>query len=66
MIAAGLLGIPVPGQATPEELGETRRADRRVDSSAIRKLLGITLRYPNYRAGVAACLAEEARAFSTS
>jgi nucleoside-diphosphate-sugar epimerase len=63
---AGLLGIPMPTAASAAELGETRRADRRVDGSAIRRLLGVTLQYPNYREGIAACLEAEARAFSTS
>jgi nucleoside-diphosphate-sugar epimerase len=58
---AELMSLPVP-----EALGEIRRANRRVDGSAIRRLLGIQLRYPSYREGIAACLAEEARAFSTS
>jgi nucleoside-diphosphate-sugar epimerase len=63
---AGLLGVPMPPFAAPEQLGETRRADRRVDGSAIRRRLSLKLRYPNYRSGIAACLAEEARALSTS
>jgi nucleoside-diphosphate-sugar epimerase len=46
--------------AGPAELGETRRADRRVDGSAVRRLLNIQLRYPSYRAGIPACIAEEA------
>ena len=37
-------------------------ANRRVDGSAIRRLLGITLRYPSYRTGIPASLAESARA----
>jgi nucleoside-diphosphate-sugar epimerase len=63
---AGLLGMATPGSANPGLLGETRRANRRVDGSAIRRLLGIHLKYPSYREGIAACLEEEARAFSTS
>jgi nucleoside-diphosphate-sugar epimerase len=63
---AKLLSLPMPASATPEELGETRRADRRVDGSAVRRLLNLTLHYPSYREGIAACLEEEARAFSTS
>lgn len=63
---AHLLNIPLPAAAAPESLGETRRADRRVDGSAIRRLLGLTLQYPTYREGIAACLETEARAFSTS
>ena len=63
---AKLLGVPLPPSAPPESLDETRRADRRVDGSAIRRLLGIGLSYPSYREGFPACIAEEARAFSTS
>ncbi len=63
---AQLLGIPLPASALPEQLGETRRANRRVNGSAIRKQLGITLRYPSYREGIPACLGEEGRALSTS
>jgi nucleoside-diphosphate-sugar epimerase len=63
---ARILGVPLPEAARADELGETRRADRRVDASAIRRLLNVSLLYPNYRVGIAACLEEEARAFSTS
>jgi nucleoside-diphosphate-sugar epimerase len=64
---AKLLNLPMPPEVPAELLGETRRADRRVDGSAIRRLLGLTLQYPSYREGIPACLAaEEARAFSTS
>jgi nucleoside-diphosphate-sugar epimerase len=63
---ARLLSMPMPGAATAEQLGETRRADRRVNASAIRRLLGVQLKYPSYREGIAACLEAEARAFSTS
>ena len=56
---ARLLGTPLPATAPIAELGETRRADRRVDGSAIRTLLKIQLRYPSYRTGFPACLAEE-------
>jgi nucleoside-diphosphate-sugar epimerase len=45
--------LPMPASAAPDRLHETRRADRRVDGRAIRRLLGITLRYPSYREGLA-------------
>ncbi len=61
-----LLGLAMPLSAPSEALGETRRADRRVDGSAIRKLLGLPLRYPSYKTGFAACLAAEDRARSIS
>jgi hypothetical protein len=50
---AQLLKVELPKGhvATPRIFG-----DRRVDGSAIRKLLGITLRYPSYRVGIPASL----------
>jgi nucleoside-diphosphate-sugar epimerase len=51
-----LLGLPMPPSAGPDELDETRRTDRRVDGRAIRRLLGVDLRYPSYREGVSAAL----------
>jgi nucleoside-diphosphate-sugar epimerase len=53
---ARLLGLPLPASARDHELSETRRADRRVDGSAIRRLLGISLRYPSYLTGIPASL----------
>jgi nucleoside-diphosphate-sugar epimerase len=57
---AELLGIPMPPciENPPEE--DTRRANRRVDGSAIRRALGVSLRYPSYRTGIPACLEAEA------
>ncbi len=60
--SAELMGVALPPAAANDSLSETRRADRRVDGSAIRRLLGITLRYPSFRAGIPACLDEEMRA----
>lgn len=51
-----LLGLDMPPEAHGAELGETRQADRRVDGSAIRRALGIGLRYPSYREGLPASL----------
>ncbi len=50
---ANLLHVDLPKGpvARPRIFG-----DRRVDGSAIRKLLGITLRYPSYRTGIPASL----------
>lgn len=59
---ADLLGLPPPSAAQPEELHYTRRADRRVDGSAVLRLLGVTLRYPSYRVGVPAAIKAEAEA----
>jgi len=61
-----LLGLPIPPSAPSSTLGETRRADRRVDGSAIRKLLGVSLQYPSYKTGFPACLESEARLRSMS
>jgi nucleoside-diphosphate-sugar epimerase len=57
---ANLLGLPLPESVAKEKLSETRRSDRRVDGSAIRRLLGIELRYPSYKQGIPAALKEEA------
>ncbi|HUS04975.1 MAG TPA: NAD-dependent epimerase/dehydratase family protein [Bryobacteraceae bacterium] len=53
---AELLGLPMPPVAEAAELHHTRGSNRRVDGSAIRKLLRITLRYPSYRVGIPASL----------
>jgi nucleoside-diphosphate-sugar epimerase len=53
---AGLLGQPLPSSVTTSEAGRTKRANRRVDGGAIRRLLGVRLRYASYRAGVPAAL----------
>ena len=55
-----LLNLPLPASAAAEELGETRQTDRRVDGTAVRRLLGIQLRYPSYRSGIPACVEAEA------
>ena len=54
-----LLNIPMPPSVPrpPEE--DTRRADRRVDGGAVRRALGLTLRYPSYLTGIPAALEEE-------
>ena len=64
---ASLLRIPVTGPASPSpsRSGYGARSprfanNRRVDGSAIRKALGITLRYPSFRLGVPASLAAAA------
>lgn len=53
---AKLLRIEMPPSVPPEATDETLRANRRVDGRAIRELLGVTLVYPSYRAGVPASL----------
>jgi nucleoside-diphosphate-sugar epimerase len=54
MWTCACLGVPL----VPGEPAEPRRG-RRVDGSAVRALLGLTLRYPSYREGVRACLEAE-------
>ena len=56
---AALLHLPPPPTAESQELPETRRGDRQVDGSAVRRILNVTLRYPSYREGVPASIAEE-------
>ena len=53
---AELLGLPPPASTDVEDLSETRRSNRRVDGRAIRKLLGVGLRYPSFREGIPASL----------
>jgi nucleoside-diphosphate-sugar epimerase len=53
---AALMGLPMPPSALVTEPDETRRSDRRVDGRAIRRLLGIELLFPSYRAGIPALL----------
>lgn len=59
---AELLGVPLPEPQALERAPETLTANRQVDGSEVRKALGLTLRYPSYRQGVPAALAEEAKA----
>ena len=49
---AQLLGLPMPVPAGWKDVPESRRANRRVDGSAICRELGVTLRYPSYREGI--------------
>jgi nucleoside-diphosphate-sugar epimerase len=49
----GRMGLPLPPLAPLESVHETLRRNRRVDSSAALARLGITLRYPTYRQGLA-------------
>jgi len=56
---AELLGLPMPESIPRAEVSETRRANRRVDGRAIRRLLHVPLDYPSYRTGIPASLAAE-------
>ena len=51
---SAILGIPLPDSVSGAELHHTRRANRRVHGQAIRNLLGISLRYRNFREGIPA------------
>lgn len=54
---ADLLGLPMPSDSVPaDSVHHTRRADRRVDGRAIRRLLRVELAYPSYRTGIPALL----------
>ena len=61
-----LLGLPVPPLQALEEAGLSPAArafyaeNRRVANGRAKRLLGWRPRYPDYRAGLAACLASEA------
>ena len=63
--ACALLGVAPPpltrfGEADLSPMARSFYADnRRVSNDRIKTELGVTLRYPNYRAGLAALLAEE-------
>jgi len=54
---AALLDLPPPAPGEHLAEADTRRANRRVDGRAIRRLLGVGLRYPSYREGVREALA---------
>ena len=57
--SAKLLRLPGPADiaaSSPRESG-----NRSVDGSAIRRVLGVTLRHPSYRTGIPAALAESAQ-----
>jgi nucleoside-diphosphate-sugar epimerase len=51
-----LLNLPMPREASREELPSNRRADRRVDGRAVCKALGVVLQYPSYRSGIPASI----------
>jgi nucleoside-diphosphate-sugar epimerase len=54
---ARLLNLPVTCVQRPEAAPAPRFAtNRRVDGSAIRRALGITLKYPSYRVGIPAAV----------
>lgn len=57
---AQLLNVPAAGVGQGEVSRPARFAmNRRVDGSAVRRALGITLKYPSYRVGIPAALRGE-------
>jgi nucleoside-diphosphate-sugar epimerase len=64
--AAALLGVPAPPLVSFEAAGLSPMArsfyddNKRVSNRLIKSELGVTLRYPDYRTGLAAILGEEA------
>jgi nucleoside-diphosphate-sugar epimerase len=58
---ARLLSLPLP-----QEQPKTYSTSRRVDGSAIRRALGITLRYPSYRVGIPASISAPTISTSSS
>jgi nucleoside-diphosphate-sugar epimerase len=56
---ARLMGLPMPPSEPLQGAAHARYADRRVNGMAIRRALGVDLRFPSYRVGIPACLAEE-------
>lgn len=53
------LGLETPVHVPDRVLTETRRSDRRVDGRAVLKALQLRLRYPTYREGILASIADE-------
>lgn len=54
----GELKLPPPPSVPLEEVHHTLRGNRQVDGSRVLQDLGITLEYPNYKAGYAPCLGD--------
>jgi nucleoside-diphosphate-sugar epimerase len=46
-------GVPLPPSVPWDEVHETLRADRAVDATRALRVLGVTLRFPSYREGMA-------------
>jgi nucleoside-diphosphate-sugar epimerase len=55
---ADLLGLPMPPFVSSASAHPTRRSNRRVDGSAIRRLLEIMLAFPSYRTGIPASITQ--------
>ena len=54
---ANRFGWPMPVSVSQAEVPASRRANRRVDGRAIALRLGVSLRYPSYREGIAQAMA---------
>ena len=54
-----LLGLPAPSRVSMDDVHETMRFTRRVDGRALRDRLGVKLRYPSFREGIPAAIAQE-------
>jgi len=59
---AEMLGLPPPPSVPAERAPETLRGNRRVNGARVLGELGLQLRHPTWREGLAACLAVEAAA----
>jgi nucleoside-diphosphate-sugar epimerase len=56
-LCANLLNLPLPPRITRSQAHETQQFSRRVDGAAIRRLLGLSLRFPTYHSGIPAAIA---------
>jgi nucleoside-diphosphate-sugar epimerase len=54
------LEVPMPPSSPLDRVAPTLRHDRAVDNARIKRALALTLAFPSYREGFAACLAAEA------
>lgn len=53
------LGLKMPERVPDRALTETRHSDRKVDGRAVLRVLRLRLRYPTYREGIPASVADE-------
>ena len=58
---AAEFGFPMPVSVTEAEVPLSRRTNRRVNGRAILERLGVTLRYPTYREGIAQAMSAAGR-----
>lgn len=55
------LNLPLPESAPPDAIPSTLRANRSVDSSFALQKLGVTLKYPDFKAGFGSLLSTESK-----